>query len=220
VKGDAPPARDSFDVREYAVLRVDDDGNAEWAALKAPGARSERIETDAERREAREADAARDAALKAVDWSKRSDVNRQPVMTYAGSEGCGYFQLVGWTANRDEAIVVRANARDLGMSTGAATFELTRSSSNISIESYVYDAPQRHSNFCTDVIMRGQGSIEPEVWRAVAGTVLIELSRPGARTGPRATVTLTNLVLRNSTGAMIRVSRPVKLSATVGAVFG
>jgi hypothetical protein len=219
VEGDAPPARDTFDVREYAAVRVNDDGNAEWTVLKGPHAGSGRIESDAERREERETEAARDAALKKVDWSKRSDVHRQPAMTYVDSEGCGYFQLVGWTADHDEVIVVRANPQNLGLSTGAATFDLTRSSSNISIEAYVYDAPQRRFNFCTDVIIREQDSIEPEVWRAVAGTISIELSPPGAR-GPRATVTLSNVVLRNSAGTTVTVSRPVKLSAIVGAVFG
>ncbi len=215
----APPPRDTFDVREYATVRVDDEGNAEWAVLKGPHAGSGRIETDAERRESRATAAARDAALKGVDWSKRADVHRQPAMTYAGSEGCGDFQLVGATADRDEIIVVRANAQELALSTAPATFDLSRSSSSISIETYVYDAPQRHFNFCTDVIIRDQGSIEPDVWRAVAGTISIELSPPGTR-GRRATVTLSNVVLQNSTGTTIKVSHPIKLSAIVGAVFG
>jgi hypothetical protein len=218
--GDAPPAAETFDVREWAALRVDDNGNAQWAVLKGPHARSDGIETDAERSEVRETAAARDAALKTVEWSKRSDVHRQPAMTYADSEGCGYFQLVGWTADRDEVVVVRADAQALGISTGAATFDLARSSSNISIEAYVYDAPQRHLNFCTDVIIREQESVEPEVWRAIAGTVSVEMSMPGTRSGPRATVTLTDVVVRNSAGTTVRLSRPVRLSAIVGAVFG
>jgi len=220
VNSQAPPPRDEFDVRDYAVVRVNDDGNAEWAVLKGSHASTERIETDAERREARETSAARDAALKGVDWSKRSDVHRPPALAYVDFEGCGYFQLLGFTADRNEVIVVRANVQDLGLSTEAATFDLSRTSSNISIETHVYDAPQRHFNFCTDVIIRGEGSIEPEVWRAVAGTVSIEMSAPGARSGPRATVTLSNVVLRNSAGATVRMSQPVKLSAIVGAVFG
>lgn len=219
VTGKLPPSRDAFEVRDYAVVRVDDNGNAEWAVPKGRHARSGRIESDTERRAARDAQAARDTALKNVDWSKRSDVHRPPAMTYADSEGCGYFELVGRTADHDEVIVVRANPQNLGLATGAATFDLTRSSSNISIEVHVYDKPQRHFNFCTDVIIREQDSIEPEVWRAVAATISIELSPPGAR-GPRATVTLTNLVLRNSAGTTLKVSRPVRLSAVVGAVFG
>lgn len=78
VAGDVPPSRESFDAREYAVVRVDDDGNAEWAVLKGTGRMTQRIESDAERREVREAALARDAALKRVDWTRRYDVHRQP----------------------------------------------------------------------------------------------------------------------------------------------
>ena len=33
---DPPPSGKALDVREYAVVRVDDEGNAEWAVLKVP----------------------------------------------------------------------------------------------------------------------------------------------------------------------------------------
>ena len=220
IDGDAPPRAEAFDVHDYAVVRVDDRGNSEWAVLKGPHTQKRAIETDAERRETRDVELARDAALKRVDWNRRSDVKRLPAMTVVDSDGCGYFQLIGWTADRDEASVVRVKVRENGLAGQSATFDLSRDSVNISVESYVYDAPQRHSNFCTDVIIRSEGSVEPEVWRAIAGTVSIELSAPGTRSGPRATVTLTNLVLRNSAGTTVKVSRPVRLSAIVGAVFG
>ena len=35
-QGDAPPSAESFDPREYAVLRVNDDGDAELAVLSGP----------------------------------------------------------------------------------------------------------------------------------------------------------------------------------------
>jgi hypothetical protein len=220
VGGDAPPTAGAFNIRDYAVVRVDQDGNAEWAILKGPLVRSERIETDAERREVREAALARDAALKKVDWNRRSDVHRQPAMTYRESDGCALIQVYGWTANRDEAIVVRANTQELGVST-SATFDLSRSSANISIETYVYDAAQRRFDFCSDIRMPPMAdSIGPEVWRAVAGTVSIELSTPGVRAARpsdrRATVTLTNVVLRNAAGTVVKVPGPIKLSAIVG----
>lgn len=60
VQGDAPPPRDSFDVREYAVLGVDDEGYPEWAALKGPLRGTRRIESGDERREVREEAAASD----------------------------------------------------------------------------------------------------------------------------------------------------------------
>jgi hypothetical protein len=220
VEGDGPPARDAFDVRDYAVVRVDDDGNAEWAVLKGPHTRSGRIESDAERREAREARVARDAALKQVDWNRRSDVHRQPAMRYDESDGCGLIELYGWTLNRDEAIVVRANMQELGVLAQSGTFDLSRSSSNISIETYVYDAARREFDFCSDVLIRESGAIEPEVWRAIAATITIEMSPASARSRPRATVTLTNVVLRNSAGTLMRAPGAIRLSATVGGVAG
>lgn len=221
VGGDAPPAADAFDVRDYAVVRVDQDGNAEWAVLKGSHARSERIETDAERREEREASVARDAALKKVDWKRQFDVHRQPAMTYGQSDGCALIQVYGWTPNRDEAIVVRANTQELGLTTGSATFDLSRSASNISIDTYVYDAAQRSFDFCSDVRMpRGPDAIGPEVWRAIAGSLSIELSPPGVRArrpwDRRATVTLTNVTLRNGAGTVVKMPGPIKLSAIVG----
>lgn len=54
VNADAPPSRETFDLREYAVVRVDDEGNAEWAVLKGPRPRAQRIESNAERRKGRQ----------------------------------------------------------------------------------------------------------------------------------------------------------------------
>jgi hypothetical protein len=225
VGGDVPPSADAFNVRDYAVVRVDQDGNAEWAVLKGSHARSERIETDAERREEREVSLARDAALKKVDWKRRSDVHRQPLMTYAESDGCGLIQVYGWTPNRDEAIVVRANTQELGLTTGSVMFDLARNSSTISIDTYVYEAALRSFDFCSDIRMpRGPDAIGPEVWRAIAGSISIELSPPGVRarrpSERRATVTLTNMVLRNAAGTVVKVPGPIRLSAIVGWFLG
>jgi hypothetical protein len=223
IDGDAPPARDAFDVRDYAVLRVDDDGNAEWAVLKGPKRATRRIESEAERREERDAELAGAAALKRVDWKRRSDVLRQPTMIYPQADGCGLFHLYGWTANRDEVIFERANARELGLAT-PETFDLAGSSASISIETYVYDSPRHRFDFCTDVYVQETGAIQPEIWRAVSGMATIELSPPGIRaaypSARRVTVTLSNVVLRNTAGTVVRMPGPVKLSAIVRGMAG
>ncbi|MGB2715362.1 MAG: hypothetical protein WBC51_14360 [Vicinamibacterales bacterium] len=221
VDGDAPPPRESFNVREYAVVRVDDEGNAEWAVLKGPRRMTQRIETEAERREVREMELARDAALKRVDWSRQYDVARSPAMSYVDSGGCGNFHLYGWTADRAEAVSVRVDAPALGLSTDLATFDLSRQSANISVQTYVYASSRRQFDFCSDV--RIPEAVEPVAWRAVAGTITIELSPHGIRAATpnarRATVTLTNVVLRNGAGTTLKIVGPVRLTAIVGQMF-
>ena len=217
--GDAPPPRESFNVRDYAVLRVNDADNAEWAVLKGPSVATEGIESEAERREARDAELAREAALKKIDWSRRLDVARQPTMSYVDAEGCGDIHVYGWTADRAEVVTVRVNTAALGLSTQPATFDLSRESANISVKTYVYDAPRQRFDFCSDVVIRESGSVEPVQWSASAGTITIELSPPGARAS-RAIVTLSNVVLRNGAGTTVKVAGPIRLTAIVGGVFG
>jgi hypothetical protein len=218
--GDAPPSPASFDPHEYVQLRVTDEGDAELAILKGLHQTTRRIETDAERHEARETAAARDAELKAVDWKAKHEVSRPPSMNYTGAEGCGNFEIYGWSADRAEAVVVGVNASTLNL-TGPATFDLSRETASISVDVHVYDRAQQRFEFCTDVgRASGPGSIEPEVWRAVAGTITIEPSTAAAHAPRRTTITLTNVTLRNSAGATVRISQPVKLTAVVGAVYG
>ena len=220
-EGNTPPAADALDPREYAVLRVNEDGDAEFALLKGPRPMTQRIETDSERREARATAAARDAEMKAVDWKAQKDVARQPTMNYTSAEGCGDIEIYGWSADRAESAVVGIASPSLNLTTQPATFDLSRESTNISVKVHVYDRAQRQFEFCTDVGRAyGPGSVEPEVWSAVAGTITIETSAPHARVPRRATITLSNLTLRNSAGATVRITRPVKLTAAVGRVFG
>jgi hypothetical protein len=222
IDGDNPPSAENFDVREYAVLRVDEDGHAEWAALKGRLRETERIETDAERREVREEARARDAALKATDWSRRYDVNRQPALVYTDADGCGQVQVYGWTADRAEAVVVRAAVPGTGSAQSLA-FDLERDQANISVETRLYATPQHQFDFCSDTgSPAGAGSTPPETWRAIAGSVTIDLSAPGvrARNLQRATLLLSNVVFRNNSGKTIRAATPIRLTAIVGGFGG
>jgi hypothetical protein len=119
---------------------------------------------------------------------------------------------------------VRGDGRALGLSTQPATFDLSRDFGNISIEVQVYAVPQHQFSFCSDVVMKESGSMEPERWRAIAGTVTIELSPPGIRAHAphqrRATVTLRNVMLRNAAGRTVTVAGPITLTALVGGMFG
>jgi hypothetical protein len=222
IEGEAPPPRESFVSSEYAVVRVDDEGNAEWAILKGPQAMTQRIESEAERRELREEALARDAALKRVDWSRRYDDTRAPEMVYADADGCGHIQMYGWSADRAEAVVVRVAGTVLTLSSRPATFDLAREVPNISVTAYVYARPQQQFYFCSDVNINE--SPGPETWSAIAGSITIALSPEGIRAREpyrrRATVTMSNVVLRNANGATVRITGTVRLTALVGSMFG
>ena len=225
VEGDAPPARDTIDVREYAVVRVGDGGHAEWAVLKGPHRATQRIESDTERREVRDAAVVRATAMKRVDWDRRSNVHRQPAMAYIDADGCGNFQVYAWTADRAEALVVRVDGSALGLLTQPATFDLSREPVNVSVAAHVYAQPQRQFYFCSDVVMLearvDQARKVAAPWRA---RLRVELSPPGSRARAphlrRVTVTMNDVVLQNSAGTRVRVSGPVRLTAIVGSMGG
>ena len=224
VAGEAPPSRAAFDVRDYAVLRVNDSDQAEWAVVKGAHAEARPIESDAERREVRDTRQRRDAARKAVDWKRRKDVSRTPTMTVVDAEGCGFVQVYGWTADRAEAVVVSLNGSELGLSSSPAVFDLSRQLVNLSVAVHVYDTPRHEFDFCSDVRMNPPDSVGPEIWHAVAGTLSLQFSLPGIRAhNPglrRANVTLNNVVLRNAAGRTLSVPQPVRLTAVVGSIGG
>jgi hypothetical protein len=144
-------------------------------------------------------------------------------MAYIDADGCGNFEVYGWTADRSESLVVRVDGSALGLSTQPATIDLSRETVNVSVAAHVFPRPQHQFYFCSDVTILDQSNT-PEIWQAVAGTITIELSPPGIRARAphlrRATLTLSDVVLQNAAGTRVRVSRAVRLTAIVGAMGG
>jgi hypothetical protein len=134
--------------------------------------------------------------------------------------------VYGWSDDRTEMITVRADKQLLNLSTTPASFDLARQTATIEAVIHVYALPRGNQQFCSDVgspIAAGPGGLD-EAWRAVAGTITIELSPPGVRARSphlyRATVRLTNGEFVNGSGARVRQSQPITLSAVVGGWVG
>ncbi len=222
--GDAPPSRDAFNARDYVDVRVNPQGRTEWAVLTGLHPRTQVIASEAERQAVRDRSVARDRALKAVDWTKRLDVRRRPTLAYVDADGCGNLEVYGWSSDRAEVLVVRRGGGD-GLVSQPAIVDLARGSAGLSIDVFVYAAPQQRFAFCTDVGNPPDPDVPaPETWHAVAGTLTIEVSPPGGRAQTpdlrQATVTGSNLVLKNAAGATLSVPGPVRLTAFVGSVGG
>jgi hypothetical protein len=214
------PPRD-LDTSEMARLRVTDAGDAEWAVLTGSSPRSEIIEPDAERRETRERSRARQEPTGRVDWTRAPDASRTPALNCSDADGCGNVSVYGWSADRTEAITLRADKNALQLSTAARTFDLASQGIDFELLVHVFGRAVRSWPFCTDVRFLES---PPETWRATDGTVTIELSPPGvvARSPHlyRATIRIAGAEFVNATGGRVRQVRPITLSAIVGGGFG
>jgi|KBSSwiStaDraftv2_1062776.scaffolds.fasta_scaffold06402_8 hypothetical protein len=217
-----PPLSPPFNVRDFVQLRVEDNGHPEWTVLKGPSARSETVESEAEKQEALEQKRARADAESRVDWTVRKDASRTPALTYADSDGCGAVFLYGWSADRAELISVSADKDALDLSTGARTFDIASQKSGLTIKVNVYDRPQRSFQVCTDVFF--QTGEREETWTATRGTITIELSPPGLLgrrpSAYRATIHIVGAEFVSSSGARVTLARPITLTGVVGAFFG
>jgi hypothetical protein len=214
-----PAASDAPDVRTLVDLRVNDAGMVEWSVIGAPGARGT-IESEAERRQLRAEEEARSAALAKVDWSGRFDVAREPVLRYAISDGCGHVSLSALTSDRAEIISVKIDRQGLGLKPGVHTIDLGRER-RVAVNVHMYDRPLHESPFCTDL---RTGPVEEQLWRAVRGTITVELSPPGvtARNPSfyRATVRIEGAEFVGPGGKRVRQKEPIVIAALVGMMFG
>jgi hypothetical protein len=213
-----PPASPPFNVRDFVQLRVEENGHPEFVVLSGPNARSETVESEAERQEAREQSRARAAAEARVDWAVRKDASRTPALTYADWDGCGAVFLYGWSADRTELISVAADKEILQLSTAPRTFDIA-AQSGLTVMVTVYDRPKRSLPVCTDVKFNEVGERE-ETWTATRGTITVELSPPGLLgrrpSAYRATIRIVGAEFVSSSGARVTLTHPITLNGIVG----
>ena len=206
-----------LDTTQMTRVRVNDAGDAEWAVLTGPNQQSEIIETEAERQEAARQSEARQAAERAVDWTRVLDPYRRPTLTYADATGCAALLVYGWSADRSEIITMRADKSLLQLSTVPRTLDLASQGADYELLVHVFERPVRSSPFCNDVRSTENS---PEQWRAIGGTVTIEVSPPGilAREPSlyRATIRIVGAEFVNATGGRVKQLQPIVLTALVG----
>jgi hypothetical protein len=216
ISAQEPPTAPPFDVDEFARVRVDDNGNAEWAVLAGPRKRTEAIQSDAERQEEKQQKLALAAADARLDWKLERDVRRTPALTYVDGNGCGNVFVYGWSDDRTEAISVSADTNLLQLSTTARTFDMAATQTGLEVVVHLYPRPLRSWPFCTDAPIRG----EQETWRAIGGTVTIELTARGVSPRQpnlyRATIRISGAEFVNSSGVRVKQVRPITLTAMVG----
>jgi hypothetical protein len=217
VSGERPPDVSLADIRQMVRLRVNADGDAEWEVTSGLNPRAEVIESEAERKEVAEQVRRRASAEAKVDWKSERDVARPPSLTYVDAEGCGHLFLYGWSADFAEAITVRADRNLLQLSTTPRTFDLAVQRTDLEVIVRLFEHPKRQP-FCTDVIIRDG---RPEAaWTAVGGIVTIELSPPGVRARQpylyRAAIRIVGAEFVGPTGARVRQTQPITLTAVVG----
>jgi hypothetical protein len=215
--GDQPPSFDADELRRLATVRVNTDGDAEWVVLSGADQRGDVIETDAERQELAAEKRARDAADQKVDWSLRRPIERAPSFAYAASGSC-WGSAYGWSTDRTEAIALRLGPAAFQGGSSGSTFIIGQSPGFEAV-AHVSDRPRRDWGFCSDVHLVGD---EGEEWRAVTGTIGVELSPVFRVREPetyRATIRLTGAEFISATGARARQSRPIVLTTVVRGVL-
>ena len=211
--GSRPPSRLPFDLNDVVQLRVNDNGEVEWEAAGTSGTHAMVVESPEAREAGRAREAARAEADKHVPWDRESDPNRRPSLEYADADGCASIFVYAWTAERAEAIAIRADQSLLQLSTEARTFDLAAPQAGLEVTLHVYERALRQWPFCTDVVI-GSGAAEV-TWRATRGTLSIELPQP-----TRATIQIRGAEFVNDSGMRVQQIRPITLTANVGRMFG
>jgi len=208
--GSRPPSALPFDLHDVVRLRVNDTGDVECEAAGLTGTRTTVIESPAAREARRTRELARAEAEKHVPWDRLLDTARRPTLAYMEADSCGSLLVYGWTGDRSEAIAIRADENLLQLSTDVRTFDLAAPQGRLEATLHVYERPQRQWWFCTDVLPP-PGAVTEATWRAVRGTISIELPQPTL-----ATIHIRGAEFVSDSGARVQQIRPITLTATLG----
>jgi hypothetical protein len=223
--GGEPPFWTAQDLAPLVSLRVNENGDAEYAILAGATRQTAVIETDGDRqswKQLAEQDGRARKTISDAEAKRLLDVRRPPTLTYlAGdNDGCGSIFVYGWTGDRAEAISVRADKEPLQI-VSAGTFDLATHRAGLEVQLHIYERAMSSFPFCTDIGMSG---LVEEVWRPTRGTVTIELSPAGLPVRgsglSRATVRISGAQFVNASGVRVDQTRPITLTAIVGRFFG
>ena len=216
IESDIPPIDVTVELRELVDLQLTEAGGVEIVIRNGPEAERENVPTFAERKEIQQDAARRKAADEKVNWKRRRDPGRPPSFAYGEADGCGDLFVYGLSASRAEAIAIRASRRALDLSATTRTFDLSVPDADLEVIADVYEYPQRGPYCSNPSVISGT---PPSTWRAVGGTLTIQLAPPGpvqGSRGYRATIQLDNAEFVGPTGVSVRSPGSIRLTAPAG----
>ena len=224
-EGEEPPGERTLDLSKLVSLRINGNGDPEYAVLAGDARQTGVVESDAERQEWKRVEAQWARAHNAppqLDPKRVLDVHRRPELAYAAADadGCSNLVVYGWTSGRAEAILVQADEELLRMAAGS-TFDLTKLPVGLDVGLHVYERAMSSFPFCTDVVT---GGLVEDVWRPTRGTITIQLSPAGlpvrAPGRYRATIQISGAEFISRSGVRITQTQPITLTAIVGWMNG
>jgi hypothetical protein len=216
VRASEPPR--AIDVRALARLQLERGGGVEAIVLAGANPARTHIDSDTERREDAARETARRAADQRVDWQIVRDIRRTPSLAYGAADGCERLFVYGWSADRAEAISVRADQELLQLSTAPRTFDLAVQRVGLDVNVHVFERAIRDWPFCTDVQLPPPG-LPVERWHAIGGVVTIAVTPSTARRDlmlSDATIQLTGATFVRDDGVRVVQTAPIELTGTVG----
>lgn len=220
--GPQPPRAPDFDVHRFVTLGVNQYGHAEWTVRpQGREARTESIETEVERQEMRAAAAARKAEEER-DRSYRRGPGIPPAFAYTLTEGCGDIFADALSNDRTEVITVRVDRRQLGLDDRPWAFDLAATVPGVEVAIHLFEVPRTLDSFCSDA--RSIDGSREEIWRAIGGSMTIQLGPAGVHARApwerRATIEILGAEFVGPSGQRVRATRPITITATVGRIFG